>query len=110
MSSVVPSGRKHDFEDEQEYYEERAGILEYDAGLTRDEAERQARVETLARYFDGQVVVLLAIAADDGIALYREGTSLHVAGPTEARRRWLPTLQRFRSDLLSHLSARASRG
>jgi hypothetical protein len=41
----------HDFEDEQEYFEERAAILEFDAGFAREEAERLARVETLARYF-----------------------------------------------------------
>ena len=30
-------------EDEKEYYNERAAILEYEAGYTREEAERIAR-------------------------------------------------------------------
>lgn len=29
----------------EEYYEERAGILEFDAGFSRKEAERMARAE-----------------------------------------------------------------
>ena len=33
-------------ESEHEYYEERAAILEYDGGMNRSEAERQARKET----------------------------------------------------------------
>lgn len=30
----------------REWFEERAGIMEYDGGLSRAEAERRARVET----------------------------------------------------------------
>lgn len=37
-------------EDRREAFEERAGILEFDARLPRDEAERQALIQTLARY------------------------------------------------------------
>lgn len=37
-------------DDRREAFEERAGILEFDAKLPRLEAERQALVQTLARY------------------------------------------------------------
>ena len=37
--------------DRDEAFEERAAILEYDAGLSRDEAERQARQMTYAELF-----------------------------------------------------------
>lgn len=30
---------------EKELFDERAGILEYDAGMTREEAEKQAEIE-----------------------------------------------------------------
>ncbi|MFO1314051.1 MAG: hypothetical protein U1F58_00475 [Burkholderiales bacterium] len=102
MSALVPTGRKHDFEDEQEYFEERAGILEYEAGLPREEAERLARKETLARYFAGDVAVLLATAAADAVHL--QDDALHATGPAEARRSWLPTLRRFRPELLSYFA------
>lgn len=36
-------------EDERDYYEERAGIMEYDAGLPRETAEARALKETLKR-------------------------------------------------------------
>jgi hypothetical protein len=34
----------------EEYFEERAAIMEYDGGLTRAEAERRAREEIKRRY------------------------------------------------------------
>lgn len=37
-------------DDRREAFEERAGILEFDAKLPRLEAERQALIQTLARY------------------------------------------------------------
>lgn len=44
----------------REAFEERAGILEFDAKLPRLEAERQALLQTLARYgFPGSPEVLL---------------------------------------------------
>jgi len=36
-------------------YEERAAILEYDGGLTREQADRQALREIVQRMQDGQV-------------------------------------------------------
>lgn len=39
-------------------YEERAAIMEYDAGLPRDEAERRARRDVLCAY-NGQETVYL---------------------------------------------------
>ncbi len=38
-------------EDEQEAYEERAAILEYDAGMTRPEAERMALEAVIRRRY-----------------------------------------------------------
>ena len=35
--------------EQQEMFEERAAIMEYDGGLTREEAERRALIEVLAR-------------------------------------------------------------
>jgi hypothetical protein len=42
-------GNCHDDDNRREWIEERAGILEYDAGLPRPDAERLAR-EQWARY------------------------------------------------------------
>lgn len=39
------TSRQHDLDMQNETYEERAAILEYDGGLPREEAERQAAVE-----------------------------------------------------------------
>lgn len=36
-------------DDEREHFEERAAIMEYDGGLAREEAERLALVEVVAR-------------------------------------------------------------
>lgn len=45
----------------REAFEERAGILEFDARLPRLEAERQALIQTLARLgFPGQAIALQA--------------------------------------------------
>jgi len=45
----------------REAFEERAGILEFDARLPRLDAERQALIQSLARLgFPGQVIVLQA--------------------------------------------------
>lgn len=42
-------------EDRYEFFAERAGALEYDAHMVRIDAERQALIQTLARYgFPGQ--------------------------------------------------------
>lgn len=52
-----------------EVFEERAGILEFDARLPRLEAERQALIQTLARLgFPGQAP-LIALEAEFGAAL-----------------------------------------
>ena len=42
-------------EDAREAYEERAGILEYQAGLTREQAEAQARAWVYGAAFAGLV-------------------------------------------------------
>ena len=34
----------------REFFEERAGIIEFDGGFSRAEAERRAYLETIARY------------------------------------------------------------
>ncbi|WP_334170067.1 hypothetical protein [Zoogloea sp.] len=42
-------------EDRYEFFSERAGVLEFDARMARIDAERQALIQTLARYgFPGQ--------------------------------------------------------
>lgn len=41
-------------EDERYIFEERAGIMEYDGGLPRDEAERLAKVIFLEKYREGR--------------------------------------------------------
>jgi hypothetical protein len=42
-------GRDNMTENEQDYYEERAAILEFDAGLSRYEAEHKAMQEVEAK-------------------------------------------------------------
>ncbi|GLT21498.1 hypothetical protein GCM10007933_09500 [Zoogloea oryzae] len=55
-------------EDRYEFFAERAGVLEFDARMARIDAERQALIQTLARYgFPGQTKVgLLQIKVDGG--------------------------------------------
>lgn len=54
-------------DDRREAFEERAGILQFDARLPRLEAERQALIQTLARYgFPGQAGLIVLQAAFDG--------------------------------------------
>ena len=55
-------------EDRYEFFAERAGVLEHDARMIRIDAERQALIQTLARYgFPGQTKVgLLQIKVDGG--------------------------------------------
>lgn len=63
-------------DDRREAFEERAGILQFDARLPRLEAERQALIQTLARHdFPGQVpVIVLQAEFDDAMqwALVRD--------------------------------------
>lgn len=96
---------RHDFEDEREFFEERAGILEFDAGYAREEAERLARAETLARYFGGDANTIIHRASAQGVRVRLVDASLRASGPVEARSQWLPTLQRFREELTSLLNA-----
>jgi len=55
-------------EDRYEFFAERAGVLEFDARMARIDAERQALIQTLARYgFPGQVQPrLLQVEVDGG--------------------------------------------
>ena len=80
-------------EDRYEWFAERAGILEFDACLPRIDAERQALIQTLARYgFPGQPQLCLlqveigsgvqwVLAADEVFARHQ----LAVLGATEVR-------------------------
>lgn len=95
----------HDFDDEQEFFEERAAILEFDAGYAREQAERLARIETLARYFEGDGTMIIRKAAAQGVRVRLVDGGLRTSGPAEACNQWLATLQRFRDELLSILKA-----
>jgi hypothetical protein len=95
----------HDFEDEQEFFEERAGILEFDAGFAREEAERLARIETLARYFEGDATMIIRKAAAQGVRVRLVDSGPSATGPVDACTQWLPTLERFRDEILSILEA-----
>lgn len=54
-------------DDRREAFEERAGILQFDARLPRLEAERQALIQTLARQgFPGQVSLIVLRAEFEG--------------------------------------------
>lgn len=54
-------------DDRREAFEERAGILQFDARLPRLEAERQALIQTLARQgFPGQVGLIVLQAEFEG--------------------------------------------
>jgi len=54
-------------DDRREVFEERAGILQFDARLPRLEAERQALIQTLARQgFPGQVSLIVLRAEFEG--------------------------------------------
>ena len=54
-------------DDRREAFEERAGILQFDARLPRLEAERQALIQTLARHgFPGQVGLIVLQAEFEG--------------------------------------------
>ena len=44
--------------DIREYFEERAGVLEFDHNLSRAEAEHEARRRTLARYGEQAASIL----------------------------------------------------
>ncbi len=80
-------------EDRYEWFAERAGILEFEARLSRIDAERQALIQTLARYgFPGQLQLCLlqveigggtqwVLAADEVFAHQQ----LAVLGATEVR-------------------------
>jgi hypothetical protein len=95
----------HDFDDEQEFFEERAAILEFDAGYAREDAERLARIETLTRYFEGDATMIIRKASAQGVQVRLVQGSLRASGPVDARNQWLPTLQRFRDEILSVLNA-----
>ncbi len=80
-------------EDRYEWFAERAGILEFEARLSRIDAERRALIQTLARYgFPGQPQLCLlqveigsraqwVLAADEVFARHQ----LAVLGATEVR-------------------------
>ncbi len=80
-------------EDRYEWFAERAGVLEFDARIARIDAERQALIQTLARYgFPGQPQLCLlqvevgggsqwVLASDEASARQR----LAVLGATEVR-------------------------
>lgn len=51
-------------EDRREAFEERAGILQFDARLPRMEAERQALIQILARYGLPEREVFIALQAE----------------------------------------------
>lgn len=73
--------------DRREAFEERAGILEFDARFSREDAERRALVEVLARQgFPGTPPVRLLQAEVDG------GTQWLLAGDALAARRALADL------------------
>lgn len=105
MTDSKPVDAVHDFEDEQEFFEERAGILEFDAGYARVEAERLARIETLARYFEGDATMIIRKAAAQGVRVRLVDEGLSTIGPVDACNKWLPTLERFRDELLPVLKA-----
>ncbi len=95
----------HDFEGEHEFFEERAGILEFDAGYAREEAERLARIETLARYFRGDATMIIRKASAQGVRVQLVDERLSATGPVDACNQWLPTLGRFRDEILPILKA-----
>ena len=80
-------------DDRYEWFAERAGVLEFDARMARIDAERQALIQTLARYgFPGQPQLCLlqveigggtqwVLAADEVFARHQ----LAVLGATEVR-------------------------
>ena len=80
-------------DDRYEWFAERAGVLEFDARMARIDAERQALIQTLARYgFPGQPQLCLlqveigggtqwVLAADEVFARQQ----LAVLGATEVR-------------------------
>ena len=80
-------------DDRYEWFAERAGVLEFDARMARIDAERQALIQTLARYgFPGQCQLCLlqvevgggtqwVLAADEVFAHQQ----LAVLGATEVR-------------------------
>ena len=105
MTDTDPTDARHNFEDEREFFEERAGILEFDAGYPRGEAERLARIETLARYFGGDPMTIVRRAAADAVEVRLIGERLRVNGNAERRREWAPTLQRFETELIAILKA-----
>ena len=107
MTSCKFIGLGHDFEAEREFFEERAGILEFDGGFARDEAERRARVETLAYYFEGDANVILRKAAAQGVQVQLLNGRLLATGPAEARTKWTDTLERFRTVLVPLLKPEA---
>ena len=90
MTDPEPADADHDCEDEGEYFEERAGILEFDAGYSREEAERLARVETLARYFGGDVAASVRKASAQGVRVRLVDGGLRAGGPVEVRDRQAP--------------------
>lgn len=60
-------------------FEERAAFLEYECGLSREEAEAQAQAEcdqVEARYVIDLAPALGALPEDDGLALWRAGLAL----------------------------------
>ncbi len=105
MTETGPIDASHNFEDEHEFFEERAGILEFDAGYPRGEAERLARIETLARYYGGSAMAIIRRAASEAVEVRLARGRLRVSGETEHRREWAPTLQRFETELISILKA-----
>ena len=90
-------------EDRYEWFAERAGVLEFDERISRIDAERQALIQTLARYgFPGQPQVCLlqveigggtqwVLAADELNARRRLAefsvTEVHTVDPAEVLHR-----------------------
>jgi hypothetical protein len=56
MNEIVEELLKRLNEDQREEFEERAGIMQYDGGLTRDHAECLAMLYLLKKYHTGQLV------------------------------------------------------
>ena len=90
-------------DDRYEWFAERAGVLEFDARMARIDAERQALIQTLARYgFPGQPQVCLlqveigggtqwVLAADEVFARQQlavlGATEVHAVDPAEVLHR-----------------------
>lgn len=85
-------GATHDFEAERGFFEERAAIIEFDAGVDRAHAERLAWDETLARFFAGDATSIVKRASADGVEVIRESGCFRLSGPRSACDSWRPTI------------------